>query len=448
MSLYSRYLRPLFFSPRFYLVFSGLIILFVLAYFLPFLFLPVQLLAGFFLLIVLIDYANLFFGRRQVTARRILPDRFSNGDHNEVAIELVNGFAFRTRVRVIDELPVQFQRRDFQLSAELASAEKIRLEYSLRPVERGEYAFGLVRLYVRTPLQLVVRRFDGAEPQMVRVFPSYLSLRQFELMAHASNLTEAGARKIRKIGHSLEFEQIKEYVTGDDIRTINWKATARMGGQLMVNRFTDEKSQQVYCLIDKGRSMKMPFEGMSLLDYAINATLVVSRVALIRQDRTGLLCFDHQGGQFLLADRRPGQMSQILETLYNQQTRYFDSDFEKLFSLVRTRITQRSLLLLFTNFESLSALRRQLPYIRTLAKNHLLLLILFENTELKSLIEQPATDIETLYSKTIAEKFAYEKRLIVKELQMHGIATILSTPAQLSVNTVNKYLELKARQAI
>jgi uncharacterized protein (DUF58 family) len=294
----------------------------------------------------------------------------------------------------------------------------------------------------------VIRRIVASTEQTVKVLPSYLQLRQFELLAYSNNLSEAGSRKIRKIGHSLEFEQIKEYVTGDDIRSINWKATARRGGELMVNNYTDERSQQVYCIIDKGRVMKMPFEGMTLLDYAINATLVLSKVALIKQDRAGLVTFAENIGHFLPADRKAAQMGNILEALYNQQTKFLESNFEKIYALVRTRITQRSLVILFTNFESLSGLQRQLPYIRSIARNHLVLVVFFENTELRQLTEDKADSVESLYTKTIAEQFAYEKKLIVKELQQHGIFTILTAPQNLTVNTVNKYLELKARQAI
>ena len=128
---------------------------------------------------------------------------------------------------------------------------------------------------------------------MIKVLhPSFQNLKKFELLASSNHLTEYGHRRIRKIGQSVEFEQIKEYVNGDDIRTLNWKATARKGGQLMVNNYTDERSQQIYCVIDKGRVMKMPFEGMTLLDYAINATLMLTRVALIKQDKAGLLSFN------------------------------------------------------------------------------------------------------------------------------------------------------------
>jgi len=192
----------------------------------------------------------------------------------------------------------------------------------------------------------------------------------------------------------------------------------------------------------------MPFGGMSLLDYAINATLVLSRVALVRQDKAGLLTFSDQIGTFLPAGRKTTQMSHILEILYNQQTRYQETDYEKLYAMVRTRITQRSLIVLFTNFESLSGLQRQLPYIRSIARQHLVLVVFFENTGLDQLRKMEAETIEDVYTQTIAEKFAYEKRLIVKELQQHGIATILTPPENLTVATVNKYLEIKSRLAI
>jgi uncharacterized protein (DUF58 family) len=141
-------------------------------------------------------------------------------------------------------------------------------------------------------------------------------------------------------------------------------------------------------------------------------------------------------------------MNIVLETLYKQQTRFLESDFEKLFSVIRNRITNRSLLILFTNFESLESLQREMPALRKIAHYHLLLVVFFENTELKSLVEKKASRLEDIYIKTIAEKFAFEKRLMVKELHKSGILSILTTPENLTVNTVNKYLELKTRMSI
>ena len=444
---YIRYIQSLFFTTRLYMVLVGVIILFILSYFLPWLYFFAT--ASFFVCVVfaVLDYFILYSGGG-VRVSRQLPERFSNGDQNKVSLLVRNRYPFRVHLRILDELPAQFQRRNFSLFVVLKGHEKESMTYFVRPAERGEYLFHDINTFIKSPLSLVVRRIIEPAEKIVKVYPSYFALRQFELLAWSNSFSEPGSRKIRKIGHSLEFEQIREYVTGDDIRSINWKATGRKGGQLMVNSFTDERSQQVYCIIDKGRIMKMPFEGMTLLDHAINATLILSRVALIRQDKAGLVTFAENIGHFLPADRKITQMANILETLYNQETKFLESDYEKLYAHVRARITQRSLIVLFTNFESLSGLERQLPYLRGIARNHLVLVVFFENTELSQLVEMPADSVERLYIKTIAEKFAFEKRAIVKELQQHGIFTILTPPSKLTVNTVNKYLELKARNAI
>jgi uncharacterized protein (DUF58 family) len=272
-------------------------------------------------------------------------------------------------------------------------------------------------------------------------------MRRYSLLGVANRLQETGVKRMRRLGQSMEFEQIKEYVRGDDYRTINWKATARKG-DLMVNNFTDERSQQIYCLVNKGRVMKMPFEGMTLLDYAINASLVLSSVALQKQDKAGLICFGQNVDAFLPADKKPTQINSILEALYKQQTAFIEPDLEKLFSVVRNRISHRSLLVLFTNFESFDSFERALPSLKRLAHYHLLTVVFFDNTALKEMAESRAKTTEDIYIKTIAEKYRYEKQLIVKELQKNGIVAVLSTPQNLTVNALNKYLELKTRQSI
>jgi uncharacterized protein (DUF58 family) len=272
-------------------------------------------------------------------------------------------------------------------------------------------------------------------------------MRQYQLHAEAAQTKESGNRRLRKIGHSMEFEQVKEYVQGDDVRTLNWKATARKGS-LMVNSYTDEKSQQVYCVIDKGRLMKMPFDDLTLLDHAVNASLVMCNVALHRQDKFGLMTFSNKMGSVLAADRKPVQLEKVLQLLYNQQTSFLESDFELLYTRVRATVKQRSLIILFTNFESLAGMQRQMQYLKRIAKYHLLLIVFFENTELKQVAGQEVEDIEDLYVKTIAGKYMHEKQLIVKELQNAGILSILSAPEHVTVNTINKYIEIKTRQAI
>ncbi len=457
MNLY----RALFMSTRFWLTLIGFVLLFVAAYAVPVLFPLVKIAFVLFVLAVLADGWLLFSDRQAgkgaakvgpFFARRDVPDRLSNGDDNPLTIYLENRYTFQADVEVIDEIPFQFQRRDVLFRARLKPRASQSIRYELRPTRRGEYSFGAVNVFVLTPLGLLKRRFQFGQGKMVAVYPSFLQMRQYELLAATNRLNEVGVKRIRRLGHSMEFEQVRPYTTGDDVRTINWKATARRsdprGTSLQINAYQDERAQPVYCLIDKGRVMRSPFEGLTLLDYAINASLVLSNIALQKQDRAGLLTFSDHVGQLLPADRRTGQMMKIMDILYRQKTRFLETDYESLYASVRAHVRQRSLLLLFTNFETVSGMRRQLPYLRRLAKEHLLLVIFFENTELRALLDQPAHDTEAIYRKTIGEKFAYEKKQIVKELGQFGIQTILTAPQNLTANTVNKYLELKARGLI
>ena len=376
-----------------------------------------------------------------------MAERLSNGDENRIILKIKNRMNFPVKMDIIDELPEQLQIRDFVLKRSFYSSQEQHLTYSVNPNERGVYDFGSTIIYVRSGLGLLIRRFQKATNQPVAVYPSFLHLRKYQLISNATLLNEHGSKRMRKIGQSMEFEQIKDYITGDDMRSINWKATARKG-TLMVNNYTDEKSQQVYCIIDKGRLMKMPFGGLTLLDYAINSTLVMSSVCLQKQDKIGLVIFADKMGTIIPADRKPVQREKIMQVLYKQQTAFLESDFEMLYMQVRNKIKQRSLLILYTNFESLNGLRRQVNYLRSIAKHHLLLVVFFENTALSRLAHSDALNKEDVYVKTIADKFIFEKKLIVKELMKYGILSILTSPENLSVNTVNKYLELKIKQAI
>lgn len=440
--------KNLFFTNRLISGMIGIACFFVITHFLPFLFELGLILLVTALVLVTIDILLLFRSANGLQGKRKMAEIFSNGDENLVTIELKSAYPFKIKVRVLDEVPVQFQWRDNQLKTIIDPNSVVQLRYSLRPLTRGEYWFGAINVMCRSPLGLVDRRWIINADKMVMVWPAFQSLRGYELQAHNATTTDAGNRKVRKLGHSLEFEEIKEYVPGDDLRNVNWKATARKGGALMVNNFSDERSQQVYCLVDKSRVMKMPFEGMTLLDYAINASLVLSRIALIKYDKAGLICFDENKGAVVPADRKGTQMSILAETLYRQQTNFLEADYEKLVTLVKGKIKHRSLLILFTNFESRSNLIRQLPYIRSMAKKHLLLVVFFENTTLQGEVNKAVDNLEQLYIKTITEKFIAEKRWMVKELQKYGIQTILTPPHLLTMQTINKYLELKARQII
>jgi uncharacterized protein (DUF58 family) len=279
------------------------------------------------------------------------------------------------------------------------------------------------------------------------VYPSVIQMKQFELKTLPKISRYHGIKKLRRLGHSYEFEQIKNYVQGDDIRSINWKATGRKA-ELMVNQYEDEKSQQVYNLIDNSRNMRMPFNGLSLLDYAINTSLVIANTSLQKQDRAGLLTFSDKIGTFIRAERGSGQLQRILDGLYKEEPRNLEANYELLYLTVRNMIPSRSLLFLYTNFESILNMERVLPIIRKINKRHLMVVVIFENTQISEFAEKETKSLEDIYLQTIARKFILEKGAIIQMLRQFGIQSVFSRPEDLSVNTINKYLELKARGMI
>ncbi len=399
-----------------------------------------------FVLAVLVD-GFLLYGIRGIQAHRQCAPRFSNGDENEVGIRVESSYPRPVALEIIDEIPFVFQKRDVSFRIGLQANEGKTVSYQLRPTRRGVYSFGRIRVFVTGRIGLVSRRYTCGEPLDIKVYPSYLMLHQYELLAISDNLTELGIKRIRWIGHHTEFEQIKEYVKGDDYRTINWKASARRH-QLMVNVYQDERSQQIYSVIDKGRVMQQAFCGMTLLDYAINASLVLSYVAMRKEDKAGLVTFNEHFDTFVPAAKQPGHMQTLLEKLYSQKTTFGETDFSALCVHLNKHISKRSLLVLYTNFSGISSMKRQLAYLKQLNRQHRLLVVFFEDADLKEYIATPATDTEGYYHHIIAEKFAYEKRLVVSTLKQHGIYSLLTTPENLSIDVINKYLEMKARQLL
>jgi uncharacterized protein (DUF58 family) len=437
----------MFLTNRFFWLFGAIAALFALSYAFPMLY-PLALTAfAAAVALTLTDAVLLFTRKLQIHCERKTNPIFSLSDPNKVQLFLENQGRLTLDCTVIDELPEQFQRRDFEGYGHLLPQATFMLEYVLRPLTRGVYTFGNVNLFVKTRIGLIEKRMIFEQPEKVSVYPSIIQMKQYELRAMQQIAHETGIKKLRRIGHSYEFEQIKNYTEGDDYRAINWKASGRHSS-LMVNQYEDERSQQVYCVIDKSRVMRMPFEGLSLMDYAINTALAISNIILKKQDKAGLLTFSDVMGATLKAERDTGQLRRISESLYREKERSVEANYDLLYEASQRLIGARSLLILFTNFESSYALDRALPALRRLQRKHLLVVVFFENTEIKQLALAPTETTADIYRQTVARKFLHDKREMVYKLRQYGIQSILTKPEDLTLNTINKYLELKSRGLI
>lgn len=442
-----KFFKNLFLTSRFFYAVAALVALFTLSYPFPLLLPLAKTACVLFAVVIAIDILILFNKTIQLEIKRKTPQVLSLGDLNTITLTLLNKSAIKLKGEIIDELPEQLQDRNFLKHVELLPNIVTHHDYSVRPLTRGEYAFGCIHLFIASAIGLITRRITQDDFLKLPVYPSIIQMKKYEIKALARTAHEYGVKKVRRIGHSYEFEHIKQYQRGDDYRSVNWKATSRRAN-LMVNQYEDEKSQQVYCIVDKSRVMHMPFYGLSLFDYAVNASLVISNIVLGKQDRTGLITFADTPKALVKAERNRLQLKKIIETLYREKEEAVEANYESLYMAVKKLVSGRCLLFLYTNFESTYALHRVLPQLRRLNDQHLLVVIFFENSEITAHTADHAETLEDIYAQAIAEDHKLVKIQLVQELKQHGIMSILTKPEHLTVSAINKYLELKSRGMI
>ena len=381
-----------------------------------------------------------------ISGKREMAERLSLGDKQTVSYIISNKNQRKVDLELVDELPKQFQYRESIGSLRLNAKESKVLDYEIQPLERGKYAYGRLFGYLSISLPgLVQQQIRLVEPEAILVYPSIIQMRKYELQLDSRTATLSGIRRIRRVGENDEFEYIRNYTIGDNIKSINWKATSRKN-DLMVNQYQNTRSQMIYAIVDKGRSMKMPFFDMTLLDHSINAALVIVNIVLKKYDKAGLITFSNKIGNVLKAESNPNQLERITKYLYDQKTNFLESNFELLFYTIRKNISRRSILFFFTNFETTNDLERNLPYLRAINKMHLLVVIIFINVELLSTTELECKTLPDIYLKTFAKKTIVDKEKLKIKLESHRIQCILTRPEDLSINVINKYLEIKSKR--
>lgn len=441
-----KFIRRLYIANTFFYVLLFLAVCFAISFYVaPFRVISV-ILFWIWIGLCLWDLIILHLPQHQIKIDRFYPDKLSNGDDNLFKISLTSSYPMKVKARVLEEIPPLLQMRNNEFPVELHPRKETEIEYWLSPKRRGVYSFGKCNVLVRH-LGFFERKFVLDQELDVPCYPSFIQMRKYQLLATTDRLVEMGVKRIRRIGSTMEFDHIREYVKGDEYKHMNWKASAKYK-TLMVNQYQEEKSQPIYSIIDIGRVMRMPFNEMTLLDYAINASLVLSNAAILKQDRAGMLTFGKKCENHIIPEKNNKQMKVISDKLYGITTNFEESDFGQLYAFMRRKVNKRSLIFLYTNFETLDMLNRQLPFLRMMAKSHIIVVVVFKNTELQDMAKENAKNTIDIYNKIIAEKFVYEKSLIIQELNRNGLQTIYTAPEDLSIKSINKYLEIKARGLI
>ena len=351
-------------------------------------------------------------------------------------------------VRVRDEPPVEFESSPLVLEFVVSPDEMLRTNYKVLPHERGDYVFGDLNVRYTTKLGLLERQERIASQTVVKVYPDILQTRKQTLLSRENRVAHMGLRRSRMYGHGREFARLRDYVPDDSIHDIDWKATARRG--IPITREYDiERSQTIMILLDIGRNMaSRTLEedgtlGMTKADCAINASVLLAHVAAQSDDRVGLLCFAREPVAYIPPGKGAPQAARLLDALYAVQPRVEESAYYENFMYAAHRQRKRSLCFLFTDLIDEEASSRLISSISILASKHLVVCVALADYELPAIIDSRPSKPTDLYTQTVALSMVRSRKKALSQLSSRGVLTIDAAPSDLSVATVNKYLQLK-----
>jgi uncharacterized protein (DUF58 family) len=399
---------------------------------------------GFILAVAAIDA---FLGRRAViTVETDVPEVFSLGQPNIVRVLVRSSARRKLRVRLNQALFEKAECSDLPTTVVVPARGTGLARWRVVPRARGAHRLGRIFVRYPTPLGLFERQLSLGEPHAVRVYPDLASLRQYDLLA-VQDREYGHFRTVRRQGGESEFERLREYSPDDEMRTIDWRATAR-SRKLIVRQYQTESNQNLMFVLDGGRLMTASAEGTSLFDHALNAALMLAHVAVRRGDRVGLLSFDDEVRAFVSPSSGAGGQRRLIKATYALEPRLVESDYDGALRTLATRVRKRSLTVLFTQVIDEAAARSMLRRTRGLLPVHLPLVVLLRDTEVEGLLSQNGQGLEDLCVKGAAAEELRKRAGFARELRSAGVHVLDVRAPDLTPSLVNRYLEIKARNEL
>ena len=384
-----------------------------------------------------------------VTLERIVDEKLSLGAANAVTIEARNQSGQPLSLRFRDLPPPTFEL-DKAAEGVLplpADPRPVRYTYQATPPAKGDFSFG--DLYVEYSGRLGLIRRQGMFPakHSVKVYPNLVETAKYELLARRGRLMQLGIRTAKVRGGGSEFESLREYVSGDEYKKIDWSATARRG-KLITRQYEAERSQNIVLLLDTGRTMLQPVQKMAKLDFVVNTALMLAYVAAASDDKVGLMAFDAEIRAYLTPAKSKAQVYGILESLYNLEARMVETDYKAAFQSLATRWRRRSLVVLFSDLVDPDSSAQILNAVPMLSDMHRLVCVTVSDPNILAAARSLPENSAGVYQKAVAQQVLQERRAAISILKRRGVWTIDSPPEELSADLINHYLDLKARSMI
>lgn len=385
--------------------------------------------------------------RRDLAASRALPPRLCTGQQNHVVLRIENRSSRDARGVAADDCPIDLVADRERIVFRAGAGTRVSLRYAVTASGRGEFAFGDIHLRWRSPWGLLSWQAKWPCATPVRVYPRYVDFSKYHLEYRSRLLREAGPQRIRTVVRGGEFESLRDYVPGDDTRQIDWKATARHQ-RLTVRNHEEERSKSVLLVLDAGRMMSPVAGGLSKLDHAINAALMLCSAAVTKGDRVGLMVFDDVVRLYL--PPRPGvvQSRRVVDALCDVHPELIEPDYGAAFTYLSQRSRRRSLTVLFTDLVDSAASDALLAGVASLRPHHLPMLVSIRDQSLERATTDPMEDVAGVYQRAVAEEVLEDRERALARLRARGVVVVDASPDHLSVSTVNQYLLLKAENRL
>jgi uncharacterized protein (DUF58 family) len=400
-----------------------------------------------------------------------------------VALTIVNSAARAQPVWIRDGVPNDLSAEPDEFCVQLPQRSRSTLRYTLRAERRGAFTISNVFLRVRSRWGFWQRTLRLRCRSRLNVYPDMKQLEEYALLARTNRLSLMGVRRTRKVGEDNEFERLRDFTRDDNYRHINWRATARKQ-KLIVKDFQANQSQRLVFLVDCGRMMTGEAAGVSLLDHALNAMLMLSFVALRQGDQVGLLCFSDRIHTFVPPRGGRGQMNRILHAAYDRFPEMVESRYEDAFLHLGSRVRKRALVVLITNVIDEVNAHQISGHLRALAGRHLPLGVFLRDHSLfdavdkvdleaillaeqeepaagqqspgesatapaarKAALAYQANDPHLFTAAAAAEILTWRMRVLI-DLEMSGALSLDVFPEELVAPLVNRYLDIKARHLL
>ena len=397
-------------------------------------------------ILVIIDYV-VTTKPNDLEVERINDTKLSLGAENLITVLITNRSQRKLTFLLRDEYPYQFNADATIIKGEVGAYDLHEARYHVKPLQRGDYTFGDVNIRYPSLLRTFTRQARYPTSASVKVYPNVLDVRKYDIMARKGLLFEIGLRAARIFGTGTEFERLREYNTDDEFRRINWKATARRGKPIAAE-YETERSQYIVSVIDTGRLMRPPIGDLAKLDYAINTSLLLTYVATLKGDHTGLLTFADDVRTYLSPKSGKGQFYRMLEALYNVHFEPVEADYAKALAYLSLKNKRRSLIIVFTDLVTLDAAKPLIANMARLAQRHLPLCVVVSDPNITNLAHIETDNSGAVYKRAVAEMLLDERQVVLDTLNRNGVLTLDVPADKLSVSVINKYLELKGRGAI